>query len=129
MLSEQVYEVIAETRKRLAQDRADSADAVRQCPPLLAFSAEMHAQSQQLKRFLMQALYRHPQVMGKMQQAQQVVRDLFAHYHAQPQAMKAEFANRADTHRAVADYIAGMTDRFALREHFALTGQAVLPAP
>ena len=39
------------------------------------------------------------------------------------------FANRADTHRAVADYIAGMTDRFALREHFALTGQEVLPAP
>ena len=54
---------------------------------------------------------------------------MFAHYHAQPQAMKAEFANRADTHRAVADYIAGMTDRFALREHFALTGQEVLPAP
>ena len=129
MLSEQVYDVIAETRKRLAQHRPDSADAVRQCPPLVAFSAEMHAQSQQLKHFLMQALYRHPQVMGKMQQAQQVVRDLFAHYHAQPQAMTAEFANRADTHRAVADYIAGMTDRFALREHFALTGQEVLPAP
>ena len=129
MLSEQVYDVIAETRKRLAQHRPDSADAVRQCPPLVAFSAEMHAQSQQLKHFLMQALYRHPQIMGKMQQAQQVVRDLFAHYHAQPQAMTAEFANRADTHRAVADYIAGMTDRFALREHFALTGQEVLPAP
>ena len=46
---------------------------------------------------------------------------------AQPQAMNAEFASRADTHRAVADYIAGMTDRFALREHFALTGVRLWP--
>ena len=44
----------------------------------------------------------------------------------QPQQMKPDFATRADTERAVADYIAGMTDRFALREHVRLTGRQVL---
>ena len=105
------------------------ADAARRAGPLVAFSAAMRAESNELKRFLFANLYRHPQVTDTTSQAQQVVRDLFAHYTAQPQAMNAEFASRADTHRAVADYIAGMTDRFALREHFALTGQEVLPAP
>ena len=57
-----------------------------------------------------------------------MVRDLFAHYCVQPEAMPQEFSERADRERAVADYIAGMTDRFALREHFVLTGQRVLPA-
>ena len=127
LLSEQVRDVVAETRRRLRTHQPANADAARQCPPLVGFSAAMQPQSQELKRFLFRALYRHPQVAHTMEQAQQVVRDLFAHYTAQPQAMNAEFASRADTHRAVADYIAGMTDRFALREHFALTGVRLWP--
>jgi len=55
-----------------------------------------------------------------------VVQELFEAYLAQPQQMRAEFAERQDRHRAVADYIAGMTDRFALREHERLTGKRVL---
>ena len=55
--------------------------------------------------------------------ARSVVGDLFAAYTAQPAEMPAYFAHAADTPRAVADYIAGMTDRFALREHHRLTGQ------
>ena len=64
--------------------------------------------------------------MQTMDAARQVVRELFAIYLQQPQQMKPDFATRADTERAVADYIAGMTDRFALREHVRLTGQQVL---
>ncbi len=93
----------------------------------------MRDKSQVLKRFLLSQLYRHPQVMQTTGQAQQVVRELFAVYLAQPQEMGAGFLARsaavlpaldAATARArvVADYIAGMTDRFAGREHERLTG-------
>jgi dGTPase len=58
--------------------------------------------------------------------ARQVVRDLFAAYMNDPQQMPADFAAREDTARAVADYIAGMTDRFAGREHERLTGRRLL---
>ncbi|MDO4769255.1 MAG: deoxyguanosinetriphosphate triphosphohydrolase [Brachymonas sp.] len=128
MLSAQILNVVSATLQRLQELRPTDVDAVRQSPPLLGFDEAMRARSQALKQFLMQALYRHPQVMQNMDQAQQVVRDLFAHYCQQPQAMRPEFADRPDRERAVADYIAGMTDRFALREHHALTGRRVLPA-
>lgn len=128
MLSAQILDVISATQRRLREHRPDSVDAVRRSPPLLGFEEDMRRQSQVLKQFLMQALYRHPQVLHNMEQAQQVVRDLFVHYCVQPEAMPQEFSERADRERAVADYIAGMTDRFALREHFVLTGQRVLPA-
>jgi dGTPase len=68
-------------------------------------------------------LYRHPQVVQTTDRARQVVRELFATYCARPDQMRPEFAARADRERAVADYIAGMTDRFALREHERLMGQ------
>lgn len=132
MLSAQVYDVIHATQAALAQTRPDSVDAVRAAPAIVGFSTEMRAQSQELKRFLFQNLYRHPQVMHTMEQAQQIVRDLFACYIAQPQNMKAGFALRAAgappqaQARAVADFIAGMTDRYAAREHERLTGQRLL---
>jgi len=59
-------------------------------------------------------------------QAQEVVRELFARYLHAPDEMQAGFAARSDTPRAVADYIAGMTDRYALREHERLTGRRLL---
>jgi dGTPase len=86
----------------------------------------MKARSSELKRFLFAQLYRHPQVMHTTGQAQQAVRELFAAYIAKPAEMSADFAANADLHRSVADYIAGMTDRFALREHERLTGRKLL---
>ena len=86
----------------------------------------MKSRSSELKKFLFAQLYRHPQVMHTTAQAQQAVRELFAAYVAQPSEMSADFAASADLHRSVADYIAGMTDRFALREHRRLTGKQVL---
>jgi dGTPase len=83
----------------------------------------MRAQSTALKRFLFANLYRHPQVLDTTTRGQQVVRELFATYLATPGELPPEFADGADRPRAVADYIAGMTDRFALREHERLTGQ------
>jgi dGTPase len=126
MLSDQVYDVIDTTRAAIAASGVQSADEARQAGPLLRFSADMHARSAELKKFLFASLYRHPQVMHTTGQAKQAVRELFTAYLARPQEMRAEFAARSDRERAVADYIAGMTDRFAMREHERLTGKRLL---
>ena len=128
MLSAQILNVVSATLQRLQALQPANVEVIRRSPPLLGFDDAMRDRSQVLKRFLMQALYRHPQVVQNMEQAQQVIRDLFAHYSQQPQTMPPEFAERTDKARAVADYIAGMTDRFALREHTLLTGKQVLHA-
>jgi dGTPase len=127
MLSAQVYGVIDATARALQQARPPSVDAVRGMPPLVQFDDAMTRQSAALKQFLFRNLYRHPQVMHTTQQARQVVRELFDAYLAAPQEMQAGFASRDDQARAVADYVAGMTDRFAVREHERLTGQRLLP--
>ncbi|MDD2547022.1 MAG: deoxyguanosinetriphosphate triphosphohydrolase [Burkholderiaceae bacterium] len=133
MLSDQVYDVIATTRAALQAARPESVDAVRRHPPLVGFSSAMQADSLRLKRFLLHQLYRHPQVMDMTGRAQHIVRELFAAYLACPQEMKPGFAERARSApdlraraRAVADFIAGMTDRYAGREHERLTGQRLL---
>ncbi len=128
MLSAQVYDVIEATGAALREAAPESADAVRRAGPLVRFGDGMRQRSQQLKRFLFANLYRHPQVVETTTQAQQVVRELFAAYLAQPRELRPSFAQRADRERAVADYIAGMTDRFALREHERLTGRRLLAA-
>ena len=129
MLSEQVYDVIDTTRERIRSSGADSVDAVRALPqPLVAFSADMGAQSQQLKRFLFHNLYRHPQVMETTERAARVVEELFSLYLASPDECPAIASSRAvSPARAVADYIAGMTDRFAIREHQRLSGTTLFP--
>jgi len=127
MLSEQVYDVIDTTRAALRELQPASAQEVRRAPPLVRFGAATRAQSDELKRFLFRELYRHPQVVGNTSRGRQVVRELFAAYLAAPGEMRAEFAERPDRERAVADYIAGMTDRFAAREHERLTGRSLWP--
>ena len=126
MLSAQIYDVIDATGAALAAAAPRSADDARRTGRLVQFSAEMRAQSSALKRFLFANLYRHPQVVDTTAQARQVVRELFAAYLDRPAELRPSFAERPDRERAVADYIAGMTDRFALREHERLTGRRLL---
>ena len=123
MLSAQVHDVIDSTAAALAVARPADADAARQMSRLLRFSEPVQADSTALKRLLFAALYRHPQVMRTTDVARQVVRELFAAYVAAPAEMPADHAAMSDRHRAVADYVAGMTDRFAAREHRRLTGR------
>ena len=127
MLSDQVYDVLQATQRALEQHAPESVDAVRAAPALVMFSAPMQQRSTQLKTFLLHHLYRHPQVMQTTDWAKQVVAELFAAYLSRPQEMPEGHAKRDNRPRAVADYIAGMTDRFASREHARLVGQ--LPAP
>ncbi len=126
MLSAQVYDVIDATRKALQMAKPAGADEARSAGQLVKFSETMQASSGMLKRFLLQNLYRHPQVAAKTGQARQVVRELFAVYLEDPGQMPPDFAARANVARTVADYIAGMTDRFAVREHERLTGRKLL---
>jgi dGTPase len=123
MLSQQVYDVIDATRARIADHMPPNADQARRCPPLVRFSPGMREASSTLKKFLFKELYRHDKVNETTAQAKHVLSELFAAYVAQPEEMQAAFAQREDRHRAIADYIAGMTDRFAVREHERLTGR------
>ncbi|MCD2512939.1 deoxyguanosinetriphosphate triphosphohydrolase [Acidovorax sp. D4N7] len=133
MLSDQVYDVVAATETRLAEVDPADAQAVRTAGPLVGFSAQMRAESTALKRFLFQNLYRHPQVVQTTELAQTVVRELFAIYLERPQEMKPRFAERAQEAadatalaRVACDFVAGMTDRYAAREHARLTGRQLL---
>jgi dGTPase len=126
MLSAQVYDVIESTQSAIGRLDPAGVDAVRAAPPLVQFSETMASMSKALKHFLTHNLYRHPQVLGVTSQAKEIVRGLFAAYTADPGGMPADFASRRDIPRSVADYIAGMTDRFAMREHERLTGRKLL---
>jgi dGTPase len=125
MLSQLVYDVIEHTGERLQAAGPRDADDARRARPLVGFGDAMRRELVELKRFLFQSLYRHPQVVAKTDAGRRVVRELFAAYVAAPAEMPPDYAGAADLQRAVADYIAGMTDRFALREHQRLTGHAV----
>ncbi len=127
MLSRQVYDLIGATRAALDAAAPASVEAVRALPPLLRFSAGMQAQSGKLKRFLHRNLYRHPQVVETTDRARRVVADLYAAYAGDASALPLTVTRHARPHRAIADYIAGMTDRFALREHQRLTGETLFP--
>ena len=121
MLSDQVYDVMNSTRAALTEYAPASVDDVRRSPPLVRFSPGMRAASTELKQFLLHSLYRHPQVLQTTEWARQVVSELFNAYMNRPQAMPDSHAKRSDLPRAVCDYIAGMTDRFATKEHARLT--------
>nr|WP_295079691.1 deoxyguanosinetriphosphate triphosphohydrolase [uncultured Roseateles sp.] len=125
MLSAQVYDLIDATAQALEQAQPADADAARAAGPLVRFSPEMRQASTQLKRFLFAELYRHPQVQATRLRAEEVLRDLFRIYSSDPQQLPSDFSGAADAPRACADYIAGMTDRFALREHQRLTGKTL----
>jgi len=117
-----VDDLVHTTAKALEEAAPRDSDAVRRLPPLVRFSPALRAELDALQRFLLQALYRHPQVLRTTEHARRVVAELFDAYRDDPRLMPDDFGQRPDLERAVADYIAGMTDRFAQREHQRLTG-------
>ncbi|MSQ57698.1 MAG: deoxyguanosinetriphosphate triphosphohydrolase [Limnohabitans sp.] len=122
MLSDQVYDTIQATRQAIDLAQIKNIDQVRQAPALVQFGPLMKTQSLALKQFLLKNLYRHPQVIAITDWARQVVVDLFNHYLNTPQDMPPEYANNPELPRSVADYLSGMTDRFASKEHARLAG-------
>ncbi|MCI0749250.1 MAG: deoxyguanosinetriphosphate triphosphohydrolase [Nevskiales bacterium] len=123
-----VTDLTETSRAHLARTRPESIDDVRRLKqPLIAFSAERRAEATALKRFLYEHLYRHPRVYRMTVKAQQVVQELFAAFFDKPRLMPPEHFEIAvaaektngkhGRARTVADFIAGMTDRYALDEH------------
>jgi dGTPase len=119
-----VEDVIASTAGNIERLKPDSADAVRAAgETLVTFSTGMAAAEKELKAFLYKHLYRHPEVMRVRADAERIVRELFDVYFADPRAMPdgwREGLDRAEDRikaRSVADFLAGMTDTYALKEH------------
>jgi dGTPase len=119
-----IEDVIAEANRRLAKLDPQSADEVRGAPAAIAaFSAATASAEAAIKTFLNNRMYRHDRVQRVMNEAARVVRELFARYSARPGDLPAEWgeglAHAGDKERArhIADFIAGMTDRYALAEH------------
>jgi dGTPase len=94
-------------------------EEARLAPPLISFSPRILEEGQELKRFLRDHLYRHYRVIRMSTKARRVVTDLFGAFVSDPRLLPPDFQARAqdDTPRAIADYIAGMTDRYAILEH------------
>ena len=117
-----VTDLVAATEARLAAHGIDSVEAVRaHGKPIVRCSDELEVKRLELKEFLMRNLYRHYRVVRMISKAQRVVRDLFRVFMAEPAQLPPHVAARwedgEDRPRVVADYIAGMTDRFAVEEH------------
>jgi dGTPase len=124
MIGEMVGDVIAEARRRIFASQVTSPEAVRALgQPLAVFSETMRQNDIGLKRFLFVHMYRHERVTTMTEQAKLVVADLFERHLAEPDLLPESWqseigaAGDAKTARVVADYIAGMTDNFALDEH------------
>ena len=110
--------------RNVAAHKVASAEAVRMLgAPLVAFSAEMAEDMGRLRRFLHERMYRHYRVNRNRSQARRILVDLFQLFLAEPGVLPTEWFERAKglddagRARAICDYIAGMTDRFAIEEH------------
>jgi dGTPase len=128
MIGHLVDDVVDESRRRLTEAAPGSVDAVREAGrPLAGFSEPLARQHRALKRHLMARLYRHSHVLRMTTKAQRTVAELFEAFTGDLRLMPRDFAQAAAaasrgggaaaSARVVADYIAGMTDRYAIREH------------
>jgi dGTPase len=127
VIDRMVGDLIVETRRRLADSGARSAAEVRALSrPVAAFSAAMREHDRGLKHFLFERMYRHYRVNRMSSKARRVIHDLFGLYLAEPECLPGEWRvlaagpDDAQTARVAADYLAGMTDRYALDEHHRL---------
>jgi len=124
LITRMIEDVIGETGRRVAMLKPRSASEVRDAPrPIVGFSPAMEKADREIKGFLYPRMYRHDRVMRVMADAERVVRELFAHYTQTPSDLPQEWgegivgSDASKGVRHIADYIAGMTDRYALVEH------------
>ncbi len=119
MINTLVMDLCRQSRDNIRQAQPADIQDIRQNPMLIAFSADIQAQQNELKRFLRKQLYQHYRVNRMSAKAQRIIRELFSAFIQDTGLMPEDFQARAqdDPARAVADYIAGMTDRYAIREH------------
>lgn len=114
-----VNDLLSETERRIKEAAPQCVADVQLAKPLTGFSPEMAEFNRELKTFLRKDLYQHYKVMRATRKAGQVIEDLFDVFMQEPRLLPPGFRLRAeqDAPRAIADYIAGMTDRYAVKEH------------
>ena len=119
MIGTLVMDLTRQSAKNIKSYAPREISEVRAAPPLIAFGTAIERQQQELKRFLRQNLYQHHQVARMTNKARRIVSDLFHAFFSEPRLMPPQYhaLATADTARTVADYIAGMTDRYAIREY------------
>ena len=122
VITRMIEDVTAESLRRLAMLAPHSSTDVRVATaPVIAFSPAMQASDAAIKGFLYPRMYRHERVMAVMSDAERIVRDLYAHFTTQPDTLPDDWGedltDSATRGRRIVDYIAGMTDRYALTEH------------
>ena len=123
LITRMIEDVIAETQRRVAKHQPSPTEIRLAAGPLIAFSPAMQKADAAIKGFLYPRMYRHARVTRVMDDAENVLRALFAHYTKTPADLPAEWREGFDAAdagaraRRIADYIAGMTDRYALIEH------------
>jgi dGTPase len=128
-----VNDVIAETRRRIAEAGVETVDDIRSADcKLVAFSPVMTEEERALKRFMYANLYHHPRQLAAAEAAHGVVDGLFAAYRADPASLPADWREDLPDEepwrsRHVADFIAGMTDRYAIARYREIVGPADLP--
>ncbi len=121
MITVMAADVVATSSQRIAEAAPGSIDDVRASAPLIRFSDQMKADTTELKRFLHANLYRHYQVNRMRVKASRIVGDLFGAFMKDPVLLPPDYQDNSGEltrqARKIADYIAGMTDRYAIREH------------
>jgi dGTPase len=119
MIDTLVTDLIRQSAASIREHDPDSVDDVRKAPAMIRFSQRIQQEQTELKQFLRTNLYRHYRVSRMSSKARRIITDLFQAFLAEPGLLPPEFQARAeaDTPRAIADYIAGMTDRYAIVEH------------
>jgi len=131
MIGTMVGDVIAETGRRVRASGVRTIDEVRLAGEALAgFSKELAGEEKALKRFLYEELYNAPELVSVREEAQRVVSGLAAAYRADPSLLPPEWrtdVGEVEQVRRIGDFIAGMTDRFAVRQHEELVGPVELP--
>ena len=121
----QVSDVLEFAKRRLAANEIASVADVRRSTTIVRPSLELASQKSGLEKFLFNQVYRHPMVLARRLDAQQALRTMYEELHRTPEKLPEKFrgvAEREGVPRAVADYLAGMTDRFALEEFRRIVG-------
>jgi dGTPase len=119
MINTLALDLIRQSTKNIERAGAHSVDAVRAVPPLIGFSEPIRQENDELKQFLRKNLYQHFQVLRMTSKAERIIRSLFTAFGEDTRLLPIEYRERArgDRYRAIADYIAGMTDRYAIKEY------------
>lgn len=119
MINRFVTDLTAESQRRISDYAPGDIDAVRIGPPLISFSPEVKELQRELQSFLRARLYRHYRVQRMANKAKRIIRELFSAFLEEPMLLPPDYQKRAsdDAPRAIADYVAGMTDRYAIKEH------------